>query len=183
MPQSAFQSSVVPLGLVEAPLGGAPPASQTVPFTMKNQLQTNWCWAAVTASVADFYRNQGWTQCRVVNDQLAQSTCCSDGSAGACNAPWYLDQALDRVGNLWYYAPGPLAWGQIQSEIDGGWPIGVRIGWMSGGGHFVAVSGYSNQSVVDVQDPWYGRSSVDYVQFRSSYRGTGQWTHSYWTTP
>jgi hypothetical protein len=181
MAELVFQSSMVPLGLVEATLGGAPPVMSSVPLVMQQQLQPQWCWAAVTSSVATFYRNQGWTQCRVVNTLLGLATCCTSGSSDACNEPFYLDKALDRVGDLNDFTTGALPWNQVQSEIDGGRPIGVRIGWISGGGHFVAVSGYSNQSVVDVRDPWYGSSSVDYMSFRTSYKGYGQWTHSYRT--
>src|SRR5262245_23438285 len=126
MPQSCFQSSVVPLGLIEDPLGGAP-ARGALAFTMQHQKQTQWCWAAVTASVAAYYRNQAWTQCRVVNNQLGQVSCCSNGSTSACNQPWYLDKALDVVGNLGDYAAGALSIGQITAEIDGARPIGVRI--------------------------------------------------------
>lgn len=183
MPQSAFQSSIVPLGLVEVPLGGAPPAQNAVALVMQQQNQTQWCWAAVTASVATFYRNQGWTQCRVANQLLGQTTCCVSGSSSACNEPWYLDQALNRVGDLNNYVAVALSWNQIQSEIDGGHPIGVRIGWAGGGGHFVALSGYTNGGYVEVQDPWFGPSPQLYTTFRSSYQGSGVWTHSYRTIP
>ena len=39
---------------------------------------------------------------------------------------------------------------------------------MNGGGHFISVRGYSDQGIVDVQDPWYGASTVDYISFRNS---------------
>src|SRR6266567_5937703 len=145
MANAIFQTSTVPLGLVEAP-GGAPPgASKTLAFVVQHQNQTNWCWAAVTASIAAYYRNQGWSQCGVVNDRLGQVMCCQDGSSAICNQPWYLDQALSRVGHLANYISAPLSMQQIQSEIDAGRVIGVRIGWMNGGGHFITIRGYSAQ--------------------------------------
>jgi hypothetical protein len=184
MPQSVFQSSVVPLGLTTTPLGGAPPARRVLQFTLQHQNETQWCWAAVTASITAFYRNTGWTQCNLANNQFGQTTCCTTGSSTACNEPWYLDRALDRVGNLGNFTAGALSLTQIQSEIDAGRPIGVRIGWPGGGGHFVTITGYSDQNVVNVQDPWYAPQgvAVDYATFRSRYQGAGQWTHTYRTT-
>src|SRR5215469_8109149 len=118
MPKSLLQSSVVPLGLTAARLGDAMPARGTLAFNMQHQNQTQWCWAAVTASIAGYYRNGAWTQCRVVNDQLGQTGCCSDGSSSECNQPWYLDKALRRVGNLDDYTAGSMSINQIKSEID-----------------------------------------------------------------
>jgi hypothetical protein len=183
MASSAFQSSIVPLGLSEAAGGGAPGVNKSLAFLVQHQNQTNWCWAAVTASIAAYYQNKGWTQCRVVNDRLGQVVCCQDGSSTTCNQPFYLDQALGRVGNLANYVASPLTMNQIRTEIDANRPIGVRIGWMNGGGHFITVRGYSDQGVVDVQDPWYGASTVDYVTFVSRYHGFGKWTHSYRSVP
>jgi papain like cysteine protease AvrRpt2 len=180
-PLSAFQSSVVPLGMTAVAAGGAPPARRALSFAVQHQLQTQWCWAAVTVSVAGFYRIPGWTQCRIVNDRLGRANCCTDGSSDACNQPGFLDKALSRVGNLGGFSAGALSLQQIQTEIDAGRPIGVRIGWTTGGGHFIAVAGYSDQNIVDVQDPWFGPSAVDYNAFRLRYHGSGRWTHSYRT--
>jgi hypothetical protein len=183
VPQSVFQTSVVPLGLKSEPLGGALPARRSLNFTMQHQRQTQWCWAAVTSSVAAFFRNPLWTQCRVVNDGLGQAACCADGFSAACNRPWYLDKSLGRTGNLGAYSTGPLSLAQVRSELDAECPIGVRIGWAGGGGHFVAVGGYSDPQLVDVRDPWFGISVLDYTQFRTGYQGNGRWTHSYRTQP
>jgi hypothetical protein len=179
---SVFQTSVIPIGLIAVPLGGAPPARTSLLFTMQHQQQTQWCWAAVTSSVATYYQNAGWSQCRVVSAGLGQGICCSDASSSACNRPWYLDQALQRVGNLGQYTTGALSLTQIQAEIDAGRPVGVRMAWVNGGGHFIILIGYSDQNIVDVQDPWFGRSSVDYQTFRSHYLNGGTWSHSYRTT-
>jgi hypothetical protein len=177
-----FQSSIVPLGLTAAPAGGAPPARRTLSFIVQHQLQTQWCWAAVTSSVAAYYQNTAWPQCRVVNDQLKQAMCCASGSASACNQPFYLDSALGRAGVLANFTTGTLTLRQIMTEIDAGRPIGVRMQWSGGGGHFITVRGYSDQNIVDVEDPWYGHVSVDYTTFTVRYQGTGRWTHSYRTS-
>jgi len=193
MALSVFESSKKYLGLVPVIIGGGGPAGGgSLPFQMQHQLQTQWCWAAVTASTAAYYAsNGGWTQCKVVNALLQQAVCCASGNSTACNQPFYLDRALSRTGNLSALTTGKLSLGQVWAEIDAGRPIGVRIGWGGGGGHFVALSGYfpagysptgySTTGRVQVQDPWFGPSSTDYLAFSTRYQGFGSWTHTYRT--
>jgi hypothetical protein len=73
----------------------------------------------------------------------------------------------------------------IEAELGGGRAIGCRIGWNDGGGHFVAISGYNNDGVVEevtVEDPFYGQSNVNLTIFMTGYHnGAGVWTHSYYT--
>jgi hypothetical protein len=72
---------------------------------------------------------------------------------------------------------------QVITEISANRPVGVRIGWQGGGGHFIAIAGYSTNGgqFVDVEDPWYQASAVSYAVLQSAYKGTGSWTHTYWT--
>jgi hypothetical protein len=153
---------------------------------MQHQEQTQWCWAAVATSVSLFYNPAGSRrQCELVNAELGQTTCCRDGSSPACNRWWYLDRALRRVGHLRSWAPDPCGVDTVHTEINGQHPVGVRIGWQDGGGHFVVVDGYSGADgrTVSVRDPWYGSSELPYDKFATSYQGSGRWTHTYLTTP
>jgi hypothetical protein len=158
-------------------------------FTMQSQQQTNWCWAAVATSIADYFSTSGpsggpWQQCELVNAELGQTTCCQDGSTGNCNCDWYLDRALTRVGHL----AGPVITGAesftyVEGEINGLRPVGVRIQWNGDGGHFVVLAGYDDSNgnqFVDVEDPWYGQSTYDYNAFATGYQsGAGSWSHTY----
>lgn len=154
-------------------------------FTMQHQQQTQWCWAAVSTSVSLYYDpSSTWTQCTVANAELGQTTCCQNGSSAACNVPWYLNSALQRVGNLNAFSNGATSFTGVRTEVDGGRPLGVRIGWSGGGGHFAVVEGYKpgpGEQRVAIDDPWYGASDLTYATFVSSYQGTGSWTHSYTT--
>lgn len=154
-------------------------------FTMQTQQQTQWCWAAVATSTSLYYNPSSiWTQCKLVNAELGQTTCCTNGSTAACNQPWYLDNVLNTTGNLDAFSSGTMAFVDLRAEIDAGQPLGVRIGWSGGGGHFVVIEGYKPgpaEQRVAIDDPWYGASDLTYTAFASSYRGSGSWTHSYTT--
>jgi papain like cysteine protease AvrRpt2 len=168
-------------------LGEAPraalPSWVRLNFAVQHQLQDQWCWAAVSTSIAVHYGSSRWTQCSVVNSELGQSTCCEDGSAGACNQPWYLDRALKRVGALGKVEKGkPKNLDKVRKEIDGRRPVGIRIGWSGGGGHFVTIEGYrSDSGTIAIEDPWYGASDVPFGAMAGSYQGSGSWTHTYFT--
>ena len=154
-------------------------------FTMQQQAQTNWCWAAVSSSVATFH-NAGttWTQCKIVNAELGQADCCTNGSSATCNDPWYLDKALTRVGHFASFAAGIKTQQQIGNFILNDNALGVRVGWAGGGGHFLAISGDRQAGAtyyVTAADPWYGKSDVVYDTFKTQYQGSGTWTHSYET--
>jgi hypothetical protein len=171
--------------------------SDCVSLIVSLQSQTQWCWAAVSASVARFYDSTStWTQCNIVNAELGLTTCCSNGSTASCNTPWYLDRSLTRVGCLDSVVNGVLSFTDIRAAIQNGRPPCARQGWSGGGGHVVAVVCYfaaSKSSVssarrtngpnVRISDPFSGNVTLPYTTFVSGYQGAGTWTHSYRTRP
>jgi hypothetical protein len=164
-------------------LGGGGPIQLS--FSMHPQTQSQWCWSAVTVSISVFYLpTSPWTQCSLVSKELGDNSCCIDGSTPGCDRPWTLNTALARTNNLQTWTSSSLLSTQIEAELNSLRPIGCRIGWHSGGGHFVVISGYLNDGTVEevtVDDPYWGRSQMTLAIFTSSYRGSGSWTHSYYT--
>ncbi len=154
----------------------------SVLLTMQPQQQTQWCWSAVATSVSLFYDSaSGWTQCALVDAELGQTSCCVNGGTPTCNQPWFLDLALTRTGNLDPPVGGVATFAVTANEIDAGQPVGVRIGWSGGGGHFVVIAGYTELSLsrwLAMRDPWFGNSSVGWSGLQTSYQGTGSWTHT-----
>jgi hypothetical protein len=91
-----------------------------------------------------------------------------------------------RTGNLSSWSAGTATIAQIRSQIRSGRPLGARIGWSGGGGHFVMIAGYracDPDEYVDVRDPIYGSSDISLATFTNSYQSTGSWTHTYYTEP
>jgi hypothetical protein len=170
--------------LVELDLAGLLIQSKQLTFTMQAQTQSNWCWAATSTSVSRYYwSGSGWTQCTVANAELGLAGCCTDPVPGSCNVPWFLDRALNRTGNF-VSITGPQTFAEVRDEIDAGRPVGARIGWSGGGGHFMCIYGYSwivGQEYFDIDDPIYGKSHLSVADFSSNYQGSGTWTHTYFT--
>ena len=159
-------------------------SSKQLGFTMQAQTESNWCWAATSTSVSHYYWFwSSWTQCSVASAELGRTDCCSSPVPGACNVPWYLDRALTRTNNF-VSITGAASFSSVRAEIDAGRPVGARIGWSGGGGHFMCIYGYSTffgQEYFDIDDPIYGKSHLSVADFTSSYQGSGTWTHTYYT--
>jgi hypothetical protein len=152
-------------------------------FAMQRQEQTEWCWSATSVSVNLYFNaSSGQRQCSLVNAALGQTTCCTNGGSDVCNQPWYLDRALRLVNNFQQIQARRATLAEIRAAIDSGRPLCLRIGWNNGGGHFVAVHGYSG-TTINIADPWYGSSAIDYSSFPEQYQDGGQWTHIYWVKP
>ena len=169
-------------------------------FKMQRQLQSDWCWAAMTASIVrHFDPDSPWCQCKLATKvtqsrkasaKASAKECCSHpytkDLARACNQPQFLDRALRLVGRL--AGPptaGPLTFSQIQKEILAGRPVCVRIGWARATvGHFTLIYGYTKSKRGEywlyVEDPLYGNSTWLYSEFCRNYQyADGRWSHTY----
>jgi hypothetical protein len=154
-------------------------------FDMQPQQQTNWCWAAVSTSVAEFYHpGSGWTQCSVAGAELSRTDCCGSGASGPCNVPWYLDRALTRVGRLDRWVAGSVSVAAVETEVTYARPLCLRVAWSGGGAHFLTIRGHYGWNGTDylsVDDPIYGKSDVAYSTLQTAYQGSGSWSHTYYT--
>ena len=182
---STAAPSLLATRLAVSPEAAEVPSSHRLSLAMEPSAQTEWCWAAVSASVCRFYSAAStWTQCTIVNQELKQTACCTEGSSSACNQPYILSNALSLVQHLLRDFAGPLTFDEIVAEIDAGRPVGLCIDWKGGGGHFVTVAGYDrNGEMIQVKDPLFGNSQVPLATFPAGYQGGGTWSWTYLTTP
>lgn len=174
----------VPIASIRT-VAGAASTSNTLLFTMVRQTETNWCWAAVSTSVSHFFNHSStWTQCLVANAAWSRSDCCGSGASNACNKPWYLDRALTIVRVFDRMIARSELFSTVQNEINSGRPLCIRIGWSSGGGHFLSIYGWqitpSGAEFYYVDDPIYGSQRIARRKLESLYQGSGRWTHSYY---
>jgi hypothetical protein len=153
-------------------------------FQGEKQKETNWCWAAVSASVSKFFNSSTrWTQCKIVNAELEMDDCCESGGSDNCNRSWYLDLALTRTGNLRTWERGAKDLDEVIKEVKADKPLCARIGWEGGGGHALTIyGGNKDLDMVAVDDPWYGSSDVTLTALeKGQYQGSGTWTDTYRT--
>jgi hypothetical protein len=162
-------------------------------FHMQQQEKSNWCWAAVAASIARFFRPADTvTQCSIANGELRRSDCCGncEGADDPCNVPGYVMSSLYRVGHFKkWLAHQPPGQQQIAQEVDGSRPLCARVVWQGGGSHYLTIVGYAKpadtspdcMTGVAVADPWFGLCDIDYADFPKRYAIGGICTDSYYT--
>ena len=192
MPVAGFLGPLQPLALpmqMAAPAGGgaAPSSGSLQGFTVSHQLQSEWCWAAVSSSIANFYGPTQWTQCGVASSFL-KIDCCGSDASGPCNQPEPLDDPLNLVGHYGRRDDQPESFTVVQAEINGRRPLACRIVWANSNGqaHFVALGGWvigaDGSTYVNVCDPQYGAVQKKYADFVSAYMSPGDsWENSYFT--
>src|SRR5688500_15920023 len=113
MPLSqVLKNSAYPLNLsgALAAMAALPGTGRQLPFAMETQTRQEWCWAAVSVSVARFYKqNSPWSQCKLVNEELGLNNCCQTTIPSECNKPWYLEKGLAKVLHLAKHIQAPLS--------------------------------------------------------------------------
>ena len=158
------------------------PPSIRLNFNMEMQTQSNWCWAAVSKSVAAYYDPATtWTQCSIADGEKSQTTCCTNGSSSACNAYGTLDTSLTRVGHLDHAVGGTVTNAEVVAQMRSGRPLGARTAWSGGGAHFVTIIGSFAGDMYAIDDPISGKSDVTEAAFKTAYLNSGTWTHTYYT--
>ena len=176
------------------PPGGA--ESLVLDLRMQEQLAPEWCWAAVAASLHDFYAKPGspTRQCSVVNTVLTPTTrggadACTVPVPSSCNKPWSLTPALDALSVGRDEVAGEALLGDLVAQLAAGRPVCVLLSWHyttehpSGGGHFVVLHGYGPSSggaprFVAIGDPLYGSTVMDLADFPTSYHGGAVWAQT-----
>ncbi|MCW2308735.1 papain-like cysteine protease family protein [Rhodobium gokarnense] len=163
--------------------------SRVLPLNMQHQQQTNWCWSAVGTSVGLFFQTGSWTQCDTANGCLGYSDCCNNPVPSPCNVYGYLDRSLTYTKSFASMTGSTASAATIESQINTGYPVCVRVAWTGGGAHFLSITGYSfpvsNPSNVTIylEDSIYGTTSMPLADFPAQYHGGGTWTHTYYTKP
>jgi hypothetical protein len=166
----------------------APASMVQLDMHVEHQAQDEWCWAAVTSAVSKFSdSNSAWSQCAVASRAFPDGKCCEDGSSDACDRTWDLDKALEITGNLKRYAKDEqAAVATLVEQMKLGAPVGIRIQWTSGKGHFVIIRGATEEGpglgTVAISDPVYEDSVHVVEDLNGNYlNGDGVWTDTYYT--
>jgi hypothetical protein len=144
-------------------------------FTVQHQEATNWCWAALAASVG------ATRQSKVVENNLGATNCDLDPKSSACNRPFYLDLALQDLPRS-IDTKGPLLLQQVKNQLatNPAVPICVKIDWKNGGAHYVAIVDVTGTNMLVIEDPKNGHQiPCKYTTFKTNYRRRGTWSETY----
>ena len=151
-------------------------------FVMQPQEQTQWCWAATSASIDHYFNpHSSVTQCGLANAVHGQTTCCVDGSTPQCNLPAVTGDVLRMLGRLRSQVDQPQLFSTVDQEVMVNRPVGCRIAWSGGGAHAVVISGVGDSAnpLLTVCDPWYGTNYILIGTFTTAYQGSGSWVRTW----
>jgi hypothetical protein len=132
--------------------------ANTLNFRIQQQSLSEWCWAAVAASVCDFYQDPGYgSQCAFVSSVTGLGDCCQscqdDGEASVCNQPYNLGSALWKCHHGLKVRPDPPDFGQVKVELDAGRPVACNVYWDNGSAHALVIAGYTDDGLLLISDP------------------------------
>ncbi|HSH67523.1 MAG TPA: T9SS type A sorting domain-containing protein, partial [Bacteroidia bacterium] len=171
-------------------------AGQVLSVSQVEQEQDQWCWAACSKNILDYY---GFSkkQCEIVEwvrktatfHNFGSTECCTNASKG-CN---YWNYNYDEKGSiqdiLVYFGKlqnvgvaAALTQSEIQTELTNNRLFVIRWGWSQGGGHFIVGHGV-NGSNLYYMNPWFGEGkkigTYSWVKKGAASGGdTHTWTHT-----
>lgn len=183
----SLQVRKVDFDLENVPTSNVTNIERIFPYFMQQQQQSNWCWAAVGTSVGIFFQTGNWTQCDTANNGCGRKDCCSTPSN--CNIYGYLNTSLEYTKSLSQYLQTSYSVNNVQTQINLGYPVGVRVSWFTLGAHFNVIAGYSypdndpDNVTIFIQDPIYGKTQIAFSDFPKNYQSGGTWTHTCTTKP
>jgi|SRR5215471_10275104 len=137
------------------------------------QADPNWCWAAVTWMVLDFYtQRQCGVQCQIAS-QITGGNCCPSPPADP-NDPCFnlinLNDALMGVGHsAGPMLPQPQEFSLVVDQLSAQRPICAQVA-LQDVNHYVVLSACTDEGAVRVLDPlgWYDTDFTTLTQFNPS---------------
>ena len=161
-------------------------------FRVQRQEQTQWCWAAVTASLMSLLDPNNQTQSSVVHESLTSDD---------LNRPQDLTEIARKLGLAVKYTSRQLALYELRDGINQGLPIPLQINWRKadgelGAGHYVVLTGIGpdvsdeGQTLIKIEDPSKGELQMTFAELKDDYPGaankhlyaqahSGVWTYTH----
>ncbi|MFI5252823.1 MAG: T9SS type A sorting domain-containing protein [Bacteroidota bacterium] len=163
--------------------------SQVLHVRENIQEQDQWCWAASTCTVLQYY-DEDIPQCQIAEYTRTVATwhsfgavnCCTSASQGCnyWNYNWGYPGSMQDILAHWGVdngGVGVLSLVSVQNEISHNRPFIFRWQWSDGSGHFLVGHGLVGTTMY-YMDPWFGEGLhiADYSWVVSTYPHT--WTHT-----
>lgn len=157
--------------------------SVNISFRLEQQQHANWCWTAVITSLLKYYKH---TDSVISQEELVKRIIERKGANynNYFDSPNVIDSVMSEYGLLNTKINGQVSFDDLAAQIEKKLPIVVRIQWQEGGGHFIVITGCSNNgttAMIQIQDPMHGIKELPYQTFSGSYMDKGHWSHTYFT--
>lgn len=156
-------------------------------FKLQQQEQSNWCWAAIVASIRERFRpEEPITQSELANIVFERDDCNIDGASIHCNRPYALQKALELVDHLMEALLTPITFDDVVREIDNNRPVIVAlkppIYFI---GHYVMIVNIELDGKLKVLDPRKPNKPilVGYRQLRDGFENGHTWVNTYLVRP
>lgn len=153
------------------------------------QRQTQWCWAACTQMILDFYHAPNVEQCDLANLAFSDAGggCCNFPSSTLCNKPLcdtriskLFDQQIVNIKH--YYVNKLVPFTTLQYELDRNRPVQIGLSTI-GGGHVIIIEGWyptDKGSYLNVNNPLPVSEGyqgvIAYSELEKSYGWNATWT-------
>ena len=143
-------------------------------FRVQRQEQTQWCWAAVTASLLSLLDPNNQTQSEIVQRSL---------TGDDLNRPQDITAIAKKLGLAVKYTSRQLALCELRDGIKQGLPIPLQINWrmpdgeVGEAGHYVVLTGIGpdvaeeNQTLIKIEDPSKGELQMTFAELKNDYPG------------
>jgi hypothetical protein len=166
-------------------------ASMPLPVPVKIQEHSQWCWAATSSAVLEYYGTP-IAQCSIANYSSRLDSCCGNYTFewdNACNNPNYLgghglnsgdiQDILQHWGVYSTYTRSTIPQEVLVTDIDYGRPDIILVQWANAQAHFVVIRGYDlSGNFISYMDPYLGYRTDPYTSLVSTSDGTRYWIES-----
>lgn len=159
------------------------------------QSQSQWCWAAVSATVINHYNYYKINPCQIASEAFKTNCCLNEKECNNQNSLLFISEIIEKYSAATTIVHGIVSASEIKNEIDKNNPMILRIE-SKFSGHFIVIGGYSinrdkdgnDELFLMIQDPMWGYQIntnkigefVSYNSLKNGFWGNYnfRWTHT-----
>jgi hypothetical protein len=169
-------------------------------FDVQRQEKSQWCWAAVCASLVSLLTPDNAMQKQVVRQTFARTKHAQE----EVDEDWNIEQAARKLGLEVITTDRRLPLRELREGLELGLPIPLQLNWVMengdwGSGHYVVLTEIEEdrgqpegQTIVSIEDPLHGVLKLTFDELKQRYPGAanqhlyaqqGRWTYTHCIFP
>lgn len=175
--------------------------SKDLEIKAQPQMQNQLCWAAVSATVINYYNDTKYQDCDIARVAFNSDCCNNPQSCNKQNSVDFISDAIKNVAEVETKVMlGQVSIEKIKSLLNGGNPLVLRVASRFNG-HFIVVTGYiayrhkttgKEKMTLMIKDPMWGyfirnndgtTTMAKFIEYNDLISGNGPdydlvWTHT-----